>query len=152
MAFLSLSSCSALFGWKGGVQLSYESAIGFSDSAETDVLLAKLYWAGYPSGFCGLEDGGPSEFASPPPKGARNPGLLNEMGSLPIPSASSSSSTGWIDPATPLLSSGDPKGFELAPNGLVKPLADIMIDKRVHSVWLVYDCLRFDEGLSRYWI
>ncbi len=46
MDFLSLSSWSAVLGCTGGVQLSYESATGFNDSADTDVRRAKLYCAG----------------------------------------------------------------------------------------------------------
>ncbi len=106
--------------------MSLDEAVGFKDSAETEVRLPIPYAAGNPSPAVGLkEDGGPSPLASPPnelPNVEAPPFVKLKLGVVGevIVSFSSSSTTLEIEPelicSFPMLVPSPPKGLAFVPN------------------------------------
>ena len=116
--------------------MSLEEAVGFRDSAETEVRLPIPYAAGNPSPALGLkEDGGPLPLPSPPkelPKVEAPPLVklkLEVVGDV-IVSFSSSSVTFEIEPelncSFPTLVLSSPKGLTFVPNRPGKVLPDML--------------------------
>ena len=106
--------------------MSLEEAVGFKDSAETEVRLPIPYAVGNPSVGVGLkEDGGPSPPASPPKElpNVETPPFpklkLGVVGEAMV-SFSSSSTTFEIEPelscSFPALVASPPKGLAFVPN------------------------------------
>lgn len=141
--------------------MSLTSATGLSDSADTDVRLPKLYWAGYEFGSGGflIDEGGPSVGASPPKRPREwlpPPELLEREkdgveGDAPVSVSSSSimlSMSGGAGDRDPDLVSvillSPPNGFELAAKGLVKVAPDILRGSGVCPFFAFFDrwCVR----------